>query len=179
MIPERRVARSDRPVFLIGFMGSGKSAVGRLVADRLGREFVDTDDLVVAREGRSIESIFREAGEAEFRRVEWEALQTLEGRRHCVVATGGGLFLGFFPRLWLRERGITVWLDAPFAACLRRVGAGGGRPLWTAGDDPEGFRALFEKRRAAYALAALRVGAAGPAEETAREVLSRLGWISP
>jgi shikimate kinase len=179
VIPEHAVARNDRPIFLIGFMGSGKSAVGRLVAERLGRDFVDTDDLVVEREGRSIERIFREVGEAEFRRLEWEALQSLEGRRQCVAATGGGLFLGFFQRSWLREHGITVWLDAPFSACLRRVGPGAGRPLWTAGKDPEAFRALFEKRRAAYALAAVRVGAAGSVAETARDVLSRLTSISP
>jgi shikimate kinase len=179
VIPEDPVALDDRPVFLIGFMGSGKTAVGRLVASRLGREFVDTDELVAERGGRSVERIFREAGEAEFRRLEWEALRTLAGRRLCIVATGGGLFRGFPQRRWLREHGITVWLDAPFSACLRRVGPGAGRPLWTAGRDPEAFRALFEKRRAAYALAAFRVGAAGAADETAREVLSRLGSIFP
>lgn len=179
MILVRAVVPNDRPVFLIGFMGSGKSAVGRLLADRLGRDFIDTDDLVVEREGRSIERIFREAGEAEFRRAEREALQALAGRRECVVATGGGLFLGFFERCWLREQGTTVWLDAPFSACLGRVSSGAGRPLWAAGKDPEAFRALFEKRRAAYALAAVRVDAAGSPDETAGRVLSRLGAISP
>ncbi len=165
----------ERSVFLVGFMGSGKSAVGRLLAAALGRGFADTDDLVVEREGRPIERIFREAGEGHFRRVEWEALQSLAARPGIVAATGGGLFLGTLQRAWLRQQGITVWLDAPLEECLRRLGpAGDGRPLWAAEGDRLGFRALFERRRASYALARLRIGVGGPAREVARRVESRL-----
>jgi shikimate kinase len=173
------VDRDDRPIFLVGFMGSGKTTVGKRVAGSLGRDFIDTDDLVVEREGRAVERIFRESGEAAFRRAEWEALQTLDGRGGCVVATGGGLFQDAARRRWLRGRGIAVWLDAPLSECLRRVGTGSGRPLWRADGDPEAFRALFERRRATYALAAVRVPAAGPADAVAGELLVRLARVFP
>ena len=156
MIAERAVVRAGRPIFLVGFMGSGKTTVGRRLADRLGLDFLDVDDLVVEREGRSVERIFRDSGEAAFRRAEWETLQSLDGRRGCVVATGGGVFQEAERRGWLRRRGITVWLDAPFSDCLQRVGPDAGRPLWNPTGDAEAFRALFERRRAAYALAAVR-----------------------
>jgi shikimate kinase len=176
----RRTTGADgRPIFLIGFMGSGKTAVGRRVADRLGWEFLDTDELVVAREGRSIERIFNEAGEAAFRRAEWAVLRSLDGRQRCVVATGGGLFLDPRARSWLRVRGVTVWLDLPLEACRTRVGTGAGRPLWDPAGDPVAFRALFEKRRAAYALAAVRIAAEASPAEVADRLLEGLDPISP
>jgi len=165
----------DRPIFLVGFMGSGKSTVARTLAARLGWEAIDTDRLVAEREGRSIERIFRESGEGAFRRLEWEALVSLDGRRRTVVATGGGLFLAALQRKWLHERGTTVWLDASFEACLRRVGSGAGRPLWTSGEDPLALRAMFERRRATYALAAVRVPADGSADDCAGRILARVG----
>jgi len=155
-------------------MGSGKSTVGRLVADQLGREFLDIDDLIVEREGRSIEEIFRDAGELHFRQCEWQALQSLKGRRELVAATGGGLFLGAEQRHWLRRYGTTVWLDAPLEVCVGRVPPDSGRPLWRPVDDPLGFRALFEKRRASYALANIRVAASAPPAEVGRVLLDRL-----
>ena len=99
-------------MFLVGFMASGKTTVGRLLAGRLGFSFADTDEHVEARSGRSIERIFAESGEGVFRRLEWEALQDLGGAEKSVIATGGGLFLGYVQRRFMIERGSTVWLDA-------------------------------------------------------------------
>src|SRR4029077_7764818 len=89
-------ARDDprEPVYLVGFMGAGKSTVGRVLTARLGWEFADVDALVESAEGREIEAIFRDSGEGRFREAEWDALRSLGGRRRLVVATGGGLFLG-------------------------------------------------------------------------------------
>ena len=171
------MAIEDRPIYLIGFMGSGKSAVGGALAARLNSGFVDTDELVVDREGRSIDAIFKQSGEGYFRAVEWECVRKLEGRRDLVVATGGGLFLGWAQRRWLKRQGRTVWLDVPLEVARERVGQGGDRPLWT-GRDPLELRAFFDKRRAAYALAELRVAAhPGSAEEVAGRVLLRLESI--
>ncbi len=78
-------------IMLVGFMGAGKSTVGRLLARRLGRCFVETDDMIVAREGRSIPDIFGESGEARFRELEAEVLESLGLKRGDVIATGGGL----------------------------------------------------------------------------------------
>lgn len=148
----------SRPVFLVGFMGSGKSTLARGLAQRSGRRFLDTDEQVEQREGRSIQRIFDEDGEARFRRIEAGVLRELDGRTNLVVACGGGLFLQAAERRWMKRRGTTVWLDVPLEICSARVGEGGGRPLWMP-TDPVDFRAFFERRRAAYALAEVRLRA--------------------
>ena len=171
------MAIDERPIFLVGFMGSGKSAVGEALAARLRRDFVDTDRLVVEREGRSIDEIFERLGEGHFRAAERECLRSLQGRRNLVVAAGGGLFLGWRERRWLGEQGRTVWLDVPLGVARQRVGEGTSRPLWT-GRDPLELRAFFDKRRAVYALAELHVAAhPGSVEEVAERVLLRLERI--
>jgi shikimate kinase len=147
------------PIFLVGFMGAGKSSAGALLAARLGWELIDTDALVERAEGRSIERIFRESGEGRFREREWDALRAQDGARLKVVATGGGLFLAVRHRAFVRSHGLSLWLDAPLEVIESRVVALGGRPLWPA-SDPLERRALFERRRAAYALADARVDAA-------------------
>lgn len=153
----------DRPIFLVGFMASGKSTVGKALAQALGWRLLDTDDLVEEREQRSVERIFSESGPTFFRQAEAEVLRSLKDLRRAVVATGGGLFLGYESRRWMIDHGRTVWLDVPLEAARRRVEGGRsgrrGRPLWE-GNDALALRALYEKRRAAYALAEVRIGAA-------------------
>jgi shikimate kinase len=164
-------------VFLVGFMGCGKSRIGRRLADELDREFIDTDALVERREGRLIESIFRDDGEGRFREAEWQALRSLAGRPDAVVATGGGLFLGVPQRRFIREQGTSVWLDVSLDVARRRVGEGAGRPLWLQ-HDPLALRAMFEKRRVAYALADVRVDAtASDADALALAIARRLSPI--
>ena len=148
----------DAPMFLVGFMGVGKSTVGRALAERWGWDFEDTDALVERAEGRSVEAIFRDAGEGRFREAEWGALSSLEGRKRLVVATGGGLFLGVAQRAFVRDHGLSCWLDAPLAIVAGRVESQGARPLWPS-DDEISRRVFFERRRAAYALADLRIDA--------------------
>ena len=161
---------NDRPVFLIGFMGSGKSTLGQQLADRLGWEFLDTDRLIEKREGLSVEQIFREQGEERFREIESELAASLAGRTKIVVATGGGLFLRAKNRSILKSCGSTVWIDVPFEICISRVGQGAGRPLWRP-EDPLVFRAMFDRRAASYALAETRIRVAS---ETADELVGRI-----
>src|ERR1700741_2364881 len=99
-------------VILVGFMGAGKSSVGRILARRLGRCFVETDDLITAREGRSIPEIFRDAGEARFRELEAETLEALALKSGEVIATGGGTPCREGRMEQLRALGTVVWLDA-------------------------------------------------------------------
>ena len=146
------------PLFLVGFMGAGKSTLARVLAARWGWDVADTDDLVEAAERRTIDAIFSESGEGRFREAEWDALRALEGRRRLVVATGGGLFLGVAQRALIRRSGVSCWLDAPFDVLSDRVAGTDARPLWPK-DDALARRAFFERRRAAYALADLRVDA--------------------
>jgi shikimate kinase len=148
----------DAPIFLVGFMAVGKSTVGRALAARWSWEFEDTDALVERAQGLPIEEIFRTAGEGRFREAEWAALSSLKIRKRLVVATGGGLFLGVAQRAFIRGHGLSCWLDAPLAVVAERVATAADRPLWGS-DDPLSRRAFFERRRAAYALADLRIDA--------------------
>lgn len=140
------------PIFLVGFMGAGKSVVGRALAERLGLRFADTDEAVERTAGRSIEEIFRDSGEGRFREMEWDALRAIAVHEGTVIATGGGLFLGAAQREIVRRNGVSIWLDAPYAAIVARLGAGDARPVWHDAD-PVTRRQMFERRRAAYALA--------------------------
>jgi len=163
-----------RPVFLVGFMGSGKSAVGAAVAHELGFAFVDTDAAVERAAGCSVAEVFAREGGAGFRRREGEAFAALGRARRTVVATGGGLFLDAAARRRMRALGRTVWLDAPLERCRARVGDVVSRPRWIA-DDPAALRALYERRRATYALAELRVGSgSGDVADVAARVIRAL-----
>ena len=158
-------------VFLVGFMAAGKSSVGRVLAARLGWTFADTDALVERGEGLSVEEIFRQRGEGRFREAESAALASLGAVEHVVVAAGGGLFLGVENRRAVRTLGRSVWLDVSLGLARARTGGGAGRPLWS--EDPLRLRAMFEKRRAAYALADARVDASdGHPEAIAARILA-------
>ena len=163
-----RAKHLDGPVFLVGFMGAGKTVVGRELARRLDRSFEDTDALAIAAAGAPIEAIFRERGEGRFREIEWDVLQDAARRSGTVVATGGGTFLGIAQRALIRERGTSIWLDAPFGVIASRLGDDVLRPLWASADAID-RRAMFERRRAAYALADATVDAgSGSVEAVAR-----------
>lgn len=116
-------------VILVGFMGAGKSVCGRLLARRLGRCFVETDDMIVAREGRSIPDIFATDGEARFRALEGEALEALRLKRGEVIATGGGFPCRDDRMAQLRELGTVVWLAGDLEALHARARRTGRRPM--------------------------------------------------
>ena len=167
---------SDRAIYLVGFMASGKSTVGVELARDLGREFVDTDALVESARGTSIETIFRTEGEGAFRDAEWNALLSLAERPRLVVATGGGLFLGVPHRAFIRRHGVSCWLDVPLDVALARAGDASSRPLLSI-ESALDRRAFFERRRAAYALADVHVDASsGSASDVARRVAA--SWRS-
>jgi shikimate kinase len=167
-----------RTVLLVGFMGAGKSTVGRALSLRLGLSFEDLDDRIQHREGKTIEQIFRESGEAEFRRAETAALrELLGGLRHspCVVALGGGAFVQADNTTLIEEAEVhSIFLDAPVEELLRRCEQEQKqRPLR---QDPKQFRELYEKRRQSYMRAALRIETRGKdVDAVAAEVACSLG----
>jgi shikimate kinase len=165
-----------RHVVLVGLSGSGKSTVGRLLAARLGRAFVDTDDLVVALAGCSIPDLFAREGEVAFRAVERRAVAGAVGGPPAVIATGGGAPTDATNRAALWRGNLVVWLDAPVEALAARVGAAGtGRPL-LAGGAAERLVGLAEARRPVYASAHLRLETDGrPPEAVAAEIVAALG----
>lgn len=147
-------AKLRAPVFLVGFMGVGKTTVGRALAQWLGLRFLDLDDLIEERAGMSVKEIFATYGETHFRQLESEAIQSCARLSDCFVALGGGAYVNPANRAMLRAIGKTVWLDCPFETCLERVALDGSRPLAT---DESALRRLFEQRRSAYAEADLSV----------------------
>jgi len=108
---------------LVGLRGCGKSSVGRLVARRLAWEFVDTDELIERKEGRTISAIFATDGEAGFREIERQAIEHAARGEHRVIAVGGGAVLLEANRRALRAAGLCVWLTAPPPELLRRLQA--------------------------------------------------------
>src|SRR5262245_15013490 len=109
---------------LIGFMGSGKTTVGRALAAITGRRFVDLDRLVVRRAGATVARLFRERGERAFRRLEAAAVRALHGRGGLVIAAGGGAPVWPETRRALRRAGVVIWLRVPAAELVRRLRRG-------------------------------------------------------
>jgi shikimate kinase len=145
-------------LYLVGFMASGKSIVGRLLAHQLGWSFFDTDDEIERAEKTSIADLFDARGEAEFRRIEslilGQHVRWIERGRPAVLALGGGAFVDPANRGLLLGNGIVIWLDCPLEVVSRRVAQAAHRPL---ARDPEKFAALYHARRESYALADVHV----------------------
>jgi shikimate kinase len=138
-------------VILTGFMGTGKSTVGRLLAARLGYRFVDTDEWIVAQDGRSIPAIFAQSGEAAFRRWEVRASQTLAAERGLVIATGGGLLLNPANVATLSATGPIFCLTArPETIWQRLEGDGTERPLLNHLHPARRIQELLQERAEAY-----------------------------
>lgn len=136
---------------LTGFMGTGKSTLGRLVADRLGRPFVDMDSVIAARAGQPIPAIFAAQGEQAFRALERALCQELAAQDGLVIATGGGALVDPENRAAMQRSGLVICLTASPAALAERLAGAGDRPL-LAGDDPAArIAALLADRAAAYA----------------------------
>jgi len=155
-------------IYLVGFMAAGKSTVARALADRLGWRAEDLDELIEARERRTVADIFQKQGEPYFRSVEREVLKLLLPLRHVVVATGGGTFMDPENRAAINLDGISVWLDVPFEELLGRIPQDGRRPLVA---DRPGMERLFAMRLAAYRAARIRVDAAARPEEVAERII--------
>jgi len=171
---------AGRVVALVGFMGAGKTAVGRALAALWGRPFVDLDEAVRRRTGRSAAAWIREEGEEPFRAREAAVLDAVleEGAAsdaQPVIACGGGAFCREAVRSRLLEAALCVWLDVPLEAALERAGESGeDRPLLER--DRSALRRLYEARRPRYAEAHIRVPAgSGDAAAVAAEAARRIG----
>jgi shikimate kinase len=145
-------------IYLIGFMGCGKSTVGRALADELGWSFIDLDEEIEKAQSAAISDIFDTRGEAAFRGIETAALRdrVRKVQSGCpqVVSLGGGAFLADENFELVSNNGVTVWLDCPLSQIERRIAGQTHRPL---ARDPERLRNLFEARRDGYARADYRI----------------------
>ena len=145
-------------IYLVGFMGCGKTTIGRLLARRIGWHFADLDHDIEKAHGAPVQQIFAQHGEPHFRQLEHQALKArvsdVERGKPMVVALGGGTFVQQDNYALLENNGVTLWLDAPFEMIRQRVPADGSRPLAA---DPVRFRELFDSRRDLYQIADHRI----------------------
>ncbi|MCS7459396.1 shikimate kinase [Paenibacillus doosanensis] len=161
-------------IVLVGFMGTGKSTVGKTLASRLGWKFVDTDALIEERQGMSISDIFATAGEKAFRDIESETIAiTLDGTRQ-VIATGGGAVLAEQNRKVMQARGWVVALTADAETIISRVSQDQNRPL-VQGDVKERVHTLLETRKHAYDFAGKRIDTGSlSVEEIVAEIVAAM-----
>jgi len=161
-------------VFLTGFMGSGKTTVGRLLSERLAVPFVDLDREIERHAGMSVREIFEAGGEALFRRLEHEALAGAVAEPGAVIATGGGTITIESNRELLERSGVSVWLDPPFSLIAERIGTLGkeDRPLFQT--EAQALD-LYRRRLPVYRRADLRLGV--EPGETAEEVAARVAHL--
>ena len=147
---------SDRPpvLYLVGFMGAGKTSVGERLAALLGWRFLDLDARIEARAGCSIRELFRREGEPYFRTLERAELVEASRERDVVVALGGGAFCSAENQAIVRTTGASVYLEAPADVLYRRCSGETGRPLFTT---PESMQDLLERRRPLYERANFRL----------------------
>jgi shikimate kinase len=175
---QKQAHLAGRTIALVGLMGAGKSTVGKRLADALGRGFYDSDAEIEKAAGLAISDIFAIHGEKEFRRGERRVLERLLGEAPHVLATGGGAYLDPDTRALMREKAVTIWLNADLETLWSRVSKRDSRPLLR-DPDPKGvLRRLFEEREPIYSLADLSVHSHdGPHDRTVRAILSALeGW---
>jgi len=179
--PDRNEAPwADRTVALVGLMGAGKSTVGRRLAERLGRSFFDSDDEIEKAAGLSVADIFSLHGEAEFRRGEHQVLKRLLDEKPHVLATGGGAYLNPETRDLMREKAVTIWLNADLETLWKRVSRRNHRPLLRRPDAKEVLSNLFDERRPIYELADLTVHSVdGPHSKTVTSIIKALESWTP
>ncbi|MCH7825875.1 MAG: shikimate kinase [Acidobacteria bacterium] len=176
--PVRTSLPGGRPqLHLAGFMGSGKSTVGRLVARRLLWNFLDLDGVIERHEGRPVGRIFAESGGQHFREVERHVLRQVVLKPATVVALGGGTLIDRDSRALCRERAAVVWLQCPLELLEKRLhNVAATRPLW---GDREALQARFDERLAGYEAAEFCVDADATPEQVAERVVELVGATAP
>jgi shikimate kinase len=160
-------------LYLVGFMGAGKTTVARQLGRRLGWRVEDIDQRIEARERKTVAAIFAQHGEPYFRQLERQALGELVSERNVIVATGGGTFVEPDNRALMLADGAVAWLDAPLERIVQRVPTDGRRPLAA---DREQMTALYTRRRLAYAEAHVRIDASRPIPEVVERILDWIGF---
>jgi len=160
-------------IYLVGFMGAGKTTVARALGRRLGWPVEDIDERIETRERRSVATIFAQDGESYFRQQERQTLSELLPQRQIVIATGGGTFAEPDNRALMLADGAVAWLDVPLSRVFDRVPANGRRPLAA---DRAQMEQLYARRRLAYAEAHIRVDGTEPVHDVVARLLEWVGY---
>lgn len=162
-----------KSLVLVGFMGAGKSTVGRIVAERRNMAFIDSDAVIEARAGKRISEIFAQDGEPAFRALERAVVIELAKEPDAVIATGGGAFVDPAVREALGRMTVTAYLCAPFDVLWDRIARGTDRPLAAGEDARRRLSALYTSRLASYEQARIVVDATLSPAEAAEELLRK------
>lgn len=141
-------------LFLVGFMGAGKSSVGKVVAEKLGMPFVDLDEVILSASGMPVKEIFESRGEEAFRALETEALLKIESAAASVVACGGGVVLAPANRETLKRAGKVIYLKVDAAEALARIGDTSTRPLLSGPSGTMAATSILQARKSLYAAVA-------------------------
>jgi shikimate kinase len=165
----------NRPLVLVGLMGSGKTSIGRRLASRLALTFMDSDAEIEQASGMSIPEIFERHGESYFREGEMKVISRLSQRGAMVLATGGGAFMNAQTRATLHEKAITLWLNADVDLLFKRVSKRPNRPLLKTKDPYATLQGLIDVRYPVYKQANIHVTSQDvPHEEMVEVCLSAL-----
>jgi len=163
---------AGRPLVLVGMMGAGKTTVGRRLATRLGRRFVDSDEEVEKAAGMSIEDIFASRGEVDFRAGEVRVIARLLKDHDLVLGTGGGAFINTETRALVKSSAVSVWIKADFELLFQRVQRRSNRPLLKTANPRQTLQDLIDKRYPIYAEADVTVVSKDvPQDQVATEVI--------
>lgn len=160
-------------LYIVGFMGAGKSTVARAIGRRIGWRVEDVDALIEAKERRDVSAIFAQDGEPYFRQAERDVLRQLLAERNIIVSTGGGTFVEPDNRGVMLADGAVAWLDVPVDVVLKRVPADGRRPLAA---DRAQMELLHARRQLAYSQAHVRIDASRPLDEVVERLLNWIGF---
>jgi shikimate kinase len=151
----------NQNIALVGFMATGKSAVGRNLARKLHRRFVDLDALIEKAEGRKVREIFAEKGESYFRRLEKQTLEQILSQQGQIIATGGGIILDEGNLTLLRQKSLLIGLTASTEVLVGRVGRNSKRPLLKGADVRARIEELLQQRQSRYAQADVSIDTSG------------------
>lgn len=152
-----------KPIFLLGYMGCGKTTVGKNIAGKMGLEFLDTDDLIEKKHRQTIAEIFSEVGENQFREMEREVLHNIVNHNDCIISTGGGMPCFFDNLALMNEKGTTIFLDVSIEELVHRLYyKGNKRPLLQGKNEQQLYEYIkksIEERLPFYSQAQIRISA--------------------
>jgi shikimate kinase len=175
---QSQISNSQFPIFLLGFMASGKSTVGPVLAAKLDRPFIDLDRVIEAEAGCAIAELIKREGEERFRELETETLREAASQSGAIIAPGGGAITRAENRELMARLGVTVWLDSPFELCWRRIqNDGATRPL---APNELTAKARYEGRLALYRQASIHIpiNQSHSPDDISETIISRLREVA-
>lgn len=156
-MPETSLSSEKKTITLVGLMGCGKSTIGKRLARFLDLPFIDLDNYIEESAGLSVTEIFEKHGEAYFRDLELKTINKIIDGQQVILATGGGAFINDSIRKLIKEKTISVWINADLPTLLERVSRKNNRPLLEGGNKEEILKGLIEKRYPIYEQADITV----------------------